>query len=160
MADGISFRSVDKPRGIFPARIDDKGRMKLPVDIHRYLTQIGADTVFVTSFDEQVGRIYPIPIWKEVEAMFRDSGEDSEAAEGLAFTANNLGADSDVDSQGRLLMPAKLRKALDLENQTVHLQHFKEHIRIYSEPVYLEMQQRSREDRAEKLKTFERKGLL
>ena len=55
----VNLGSVEYPRGIYPAKVDDKGRLKLPADFHRYLTEIGATKVFVTSFDERVGRIYP-----------------------------------------------------------------------------------------------------
>ena len=66
----VNLGSVEHPRGIYPARIDEKGRLKLPADFHRYLTEIGATRVFVTSFDERIGRIYPIPVWKQVVATF------------------------------------------------------------------------------------------
>lgn len=160
MADEVNFPDVEHPRGIYPARIDDKGRLKLPVDFQRYLTQIGSEKVFVTSFDELIARIYPIPAWKEIETLLRTSGEDTESAEDLWFAANDLGGDAELDGQGRLLMPAKLRRALEIENQSVHLQHYKGHIRLYSEAVYEQMKQRSRADREEKLRIFEKKGLL
>ena len=52
MVDSVNLGSIEHPRGIYPARVDDKGRIKLPADFHRYLTEIGATRVFVTSFDE------------------------------------------------------------------------------------------------------------
>lgn len=160
MGDEVNFPDVEHPRGIYPARIDDKGRLKLPVDFQRYLTQTGSEKVFVTSFDERIARIYSIPVWKEIETLLRTSGEDAESAEDLWFAANDLGGDSELDGQGRLLMPAELRRALGIENQSVHLQHYKGHIRLYSDAVYEQMKQRSRADREEKLRTFEKKGLL
>lgn len=160
MAEDVKIGTVEHPRGIYPARVDEKGRLKLPVDFQRYLTQIGADKVFVTSFDERIGRIYPIPVWKEIEGMFREAAEDAEAAEDLWFTANDLGGDSEMDTQGRMLMPAEFRKALGIENQAVYLQHFKGHVRLFSQGVYDEMKQRAREGRTEKLRVFEKKGLL
>jgi DNA-binding transcriptional regulator/RsmH inhibitor MraZ len=83
-----------------------------------------------------------------------DDGED------LLFTANDLGGDADVDPQGRLLVPAPMRKAMKVENQQVWLEHQKGHIKVFGAEVYEERKQRAAQNRAEKLKAFERKGLL
>lgn len=159
MEENVSAGEVEHPRGIYAARVDEKGRLKLPADFQSFLTALGETKVFVTSLDERIGRIYPISIWKEMENLFKNPGDDAEAAEDLWFTANDLGADAEMDSQGRLLMPAELRRALNIENQQVHLEHYKGHIKLYSNAVYQERKQRAAENRAEKLKIFERKGL-
>ena len=112
MAEEVNFAEVEHPRGIYPGRVDDKGRLKLPVDFQRYLTQTGAEKVFVTSFDERIGRIYPIPVWNENEKLLRTPNDNAPDADDLWFTANDLGGDSEMDAQGRLLMPPGLRRAL------------------------------------------------
>jgi MraZ protein len=157
--ENVNQRLAEHPRGIYPARVDEKGRLKLPVDFQNFLTALGETKVFVTSLDERIGRIYPISVWKEMEQLFRNAGDDAEAAEDLWFTANDLGGDAEMDAQGRVLMPAELRKALNIENQQVHLEHYKGHIKLYSGAVYQERKQRAAEGRAEKLKLFERRGL-
>ena len=153
-------RFVEHPRGLLRAKVDDKGRLKLPAEMQRYLTQLGEAKVFCTSFDERVARIYPISAWKQVEDLLRNPGEDAEGAEDLWFTANDLGGDAEMDSQGRLLVPAELRRALELENAQVYLEHYKGHIKMFGEQVYLERKQRSQQNRSEALRAFEKKGLL
>ena len=160
MVESVNLGSIEHPRGIYPARVDDKGRVKLPADFHRYLTEIGATRVFVTSFDERIGRIYPIPVWKQVEALLNSAGEDAENAEDLLFTANDLGGDVELDPQGRLLIPGPLRKAMSAENQPVWLEHQKGHIKLFGTEVYEERKQRSATNRANALTIFEKKGLL
>jgi MraZ protein len=160
VVDSVNFGPVEHPRGIYPARVDDKGRLKLPADFHRYLTEIGATKVFVTSFDERIGRIYPIPVWKQVEALLNSAGEGADEAEDLLFTANDLGGDAELDPQGRLLVPAPLRKVMKAENQPVWLEHQKGHIKVFGAEVYEERKQRASLNRGDKLKAFERKGLL
>ena len=160
MVETVNPGSVEHPRGIYPARVDEKGRIKLPVDFHKYLTEIGATKVFVTSFDARIGRIYPIPVWKQVEALLNNAGEDAENAEDLMFTANVLGGDVELDPQGRLLIPAPLRKAMKAENQPVWLEHQKGHIKLFGAEVYEQRQQRSERNRAAALAIFEKKGLL
>jgi MraZ protein len=160
VVETVNLGSVEHPRGIYPARVDDKGRIKLPADFHKYLTEIGATKVFVTSFDVRIGRIYPIPVWKQVEALLNNAGEDAEDAEDLLFTANDLGGDAELDPQGRLLIPAPLRKAMNAENQPVWLEHQKGHIKLFGAEVYEERKQRASRNRADALKAFEKKGLL
>jgi MraZ protein len=156
----VNLGSVEHPRGIYVAKVDDKGRLKLPADFHKFLTEIGATKVFVTSFDERIGRIYPLAVWKQVVGTLVTSGDDADEGEDLLFTANDLGGDAEPDGQGRLLVPAELRRAMGVENQPVWLEHQKGHIKFFGEQVYQERKQRAAANRADKLKAFERRGLL
>jgi MraZ protein len=158
--DSAKPATVEHPRGIYPSRVDEKGRLKLPADFHRYFAEIGATKVFVTSFDGRIARIYPISAWKQVEALLRDGGDDSEAAEDLWFTAQVFGGDSETDAQGRVLVPAELRHAMNVENQPVYLEHYRGHVNVFGKDVYDERLARAAQNRADKLKSFERRGLL
>jgi DNA-binding transcriptional regulator/RsmH inhibitor MraZ len=140
--------------------VDEKGRLKLPADFQQYLTTLGQTKVFITSFDERIARIYTIPDWKQVESLLRDAGEDSEGAEDLWFTAQDLGADAEMDNQGRLLMPPTLRRAMNVENQPIFLEHYKGHINVFGKEIYEERKQRAAQNRAGALKAFERRGLI
>jgi MraZ protein len=152
--------AVEPPRGIYPGRVDEKGRLKLPVDFQEFLKGIGELKVFATSFDERIGRLYPISAWKEIEKLLRNPGENAEDAEHLWFTAMDLGGDADMDDQGRVLLPSELRKALNIEKQPVHLEHYKGHINVFSETIYNERKAAARANRAAALKVFETRGLL
>ena len=152
--------TVEHPRGIYPGRVDEKGRVKLPADFQSYLTSIGATKVFVTSLDERTARIYPLAVWKQVEAKLSSAeGEDADAAEDLLFTANDLGGDAELDAQGRILIPPALRRTMGVENQPVHIEFYRAHIRVYSNEVYEARKQRAAEGREQKVRAFERKGL-
>jgi DNA-binding transcriptional regulator/RsmH inhibitor MraZ len=113
----------------------------------------------VTSFDERVGRIYPIAVWKQVVSTLTTSGDDAAEGEDLLFTANDLGGDAEPDTQGRLLVPAELRKTMQVENQPIWMEHQKGHIKFFGEQVYQERKRRAAQNRADKLQAFERKGL-
>lgn len=159
MAEISNSGAVEHPRGIYPTRVDDKGRLKLPADFHKYLLEIGAAKVFVTSFDERIGRIYPIPVWREIEALLSTPGEDAEVGADLLFIANDLGNDTELDPQGRLLIPTPLRKTMRAENQPMWLEFQKGYINVFGEEVYAERKQRATANREEKFKAFVRKGL-
>lgn len=150
---------VESPRGIYQTRVDEKGRLKLPVDLQKFVSGSGEQKVFITSLDEITARIYPIAVWRENERILSESTDDPGGAEDIAFLANDLGADSELDSQGRVLLPAELRRQLGLEAQPVWLECYQGGINIFNQAVYEARKARARENRAEKLLAFRKKGL-
>ena len=159
MESEANIPAVESPRGIYQARVDEKGRLKLPVDMQQLLNASGEQKVFITSLDEVTARIYPIAIWRENEKILAESHEDPETAEDIAFLANDLGADSEVDAQGRVLLPTELRRLLQLEGEAVWLECYQGGINIYNKGVYEARKARARENRAAKLTAFRKKGL-
>ena len=150
---------VEAPRGIFAARVDEKGRLKLPVNFQAFLNGSGGGNVFITSLDYTTGRIYPLALWKQNEEILNAAAADSDTAEDISFVANKLGADAEMDNQGRVLVPTDLRRELNMEGQPVWLECFQGGINIYNEKVYQEREARSRQNLADKLKAFKAKGL-
>ncbi len=142
----------DPPRGFFQARVDEKGRLKLPADLRAYILGFGKRKVFVTSLDRSTVRIYPDLVWKDNQKVFEEFAGDPQVAEDVAFTADDLGGDCDMDDQGRVLVPQELRQLLKMEGQPVWLKCFKGVIHVYTEQVYLERKQRATENLAQKLK--------
>jgi MraZ protein len=149
----------EPPRGTYPARVDEKGRLKLPVCFQEYLAQLPEKKLFVTSLDGHIARIYPISVWRDNEKFFEDFTDDPQAAEDIAFLVNDLGSDAEIDSQGRVLLSPELRRALALENQSVRLLFYKRRIDVFSEAIYEERKRLAAEGRKEKILALERKGL-
>jgi MraZ protein len=155
---------VPPPLGIYPARVDEKGRLKLPTDFQEYLKAIfmveaSERRVFITSLDLRTVRIYPLSLWKYNESLLEQETEHAEAAADLAFLAKDLGGSSELDAQGRLLVPAELRQLLNLESQPVYLECYQGRINVLTEQVYQEKRAKSRENVVEKLSIMQRKGL-
>jgi len=155
----IKTTPVEPPRGIHDARVDEKGRLKLPGNFQEFLNGLGEQKVFITSLDSRTARIYPTSLWKENEKLLAESTDDPEGAEDISFMANELGDDSELDGQGRVLINTKLRRLLNLESQPVWLECYQGGINIYNKEVYEERQRRSRENLAAKLAAFKKKGL-
>jgi MraZ protein len=150
---------VEPPRGFFSAHVDDKGRLKLPVDLQQYLTAIGDDKLFVTSVDDRIARIYPISVWKGNEKVLEAlATEDPDAADALAFVTNDYGAEAKVDPQGRVTLPTDLRRGLALENQEVRLDWSQGAINVYSKAEYEARKKQAKDNLAEKLKMAKLKG--
>lgn len=161
--DGVGvgkFATVEHPRGTYSARIDEKGRLKLPADFHRYLTEVGAVKVFVTSFDRRVGKIYPLPVWKDIESQLEAGNGNGRKGKALLFVANDLGGDADVDPQGRMLIPAELRRELRIENDQVRLKYSRGGIDMLGSAIYEEERRRNEQEALEALGEFEDMGIL
>lgn len=150
---------VEAPRGFLAARVDEKGRLKLPASIVQYLDGFGERKVFITTLNASTARIYPIAIWRETERALEEPGEDTEAREDLAFIAYHFGADDEIDGQGRVLVPTELRRTLKLENEQVFLRCFKQRIDVIGREVYEQRLSKAMEDVGAKLQGLEKKGL-
>jgi MraZ protein len=151
--------SVDAPRGVLSARVDEKGRLKLPSAIVQYLDGFGERKVFVTTLNVKTARIYPISVWKRAEASLEESGEDSDVRDDIAFVANHYGADDEIDGQGRVLVPTELRRTLKLENEQVYLRCAKQRVEVIGREMYESRLAKAVEGADEKLLSLEKKGL-
>lgn len=151
--------AVSPPRGFFSARVDEKGRLKLPAAIAQYLAASGDQKVFVTTLDRSTARIYPISVWQETERMLEEPGEDVDDRSDIALVAYHFGADSDIDPQGRVLVPTELRRELKFENEQVHLRCFKQRIDVIGDEAYQQRLANASQGIDEKVKGLERKGL-
>jgi MraZ protein len=150
---------VEAPRGFHSARVDEKGRLKLPAIIAEYLSKLGEQKVFITTVDGTTARIYPTSVWQQNESLLEEEGDDAELKEQVAFVANHFGADSDVDAQGRVLMPTDLRRKLVMEGEQVYLRCFKQRIEVIGNQVYEQRLAESMAGLAEKVRSLEKKGL-
>jgi MraZ protein len=150
---------VEAPRGFLSARVDEKGRLKLPAAITQYLGALGERKVFVTTLNGSTARIYPISAWLQTENALEEAGEDADVREDVAFIAYHFGADSEIDPQGRVLVPTDLRRALKLENEQVYLRCFKQRIDVIGREVYEQRLTKAMEGLGEKLQGLEKRGL-
>lgn len=150
----------EPPNGMYPARVDDKGRLKLPVGFQQYFAGLPEKKLFVTSLDRRIGQIYPIANWRETKKFLYGQTENSKPAARVAFNAQDLGADSEMDNQGRVLLPPEMRRELGIENQSVRLFHYKGRIEILSEPIYQERKVQATASATADLETLEGAGLL
>ncbi len=143
---------------MYAARLDEKGRLKLPVDFQKYL-DIFREKFFVTSLDRTTARIYPMHLWRENEALFESYRDDPTVAQNIAFTAAELGSEADMDAQGRILFSAELREALGIDQQQVRLYHYRGRIDVLSEAVFKARKERASANPEEDLRKLEGAGL-
>ena len=118
--------------------MDDRGRVKLPVVFKEYLEKFEDRRLFVTSLDRRIAQVYPIVLWKQTKKFLENFSQDPEAAENLAFNAADLGAETEMDGQARVLFSPELRRELGLEDQPVHMYVFRGHIEVLNQAEYEE----------------------
>jgi MraZ protein len=96
-------------RGSQQARIDDKGRLKVPSDFRSVLEDRYGTRLFVTSHLGESVLVYPLPVWEEVERKLLALPSTLDERDRLLEAVNYYGAPTELDAQGRVLIPQKLR---------------------------------------------------
>ena len=158
-SDDSKTALVEPPRGFHQARVDEKGRCKLPAAVQSYFAGQNVKKVFITTLDTLTARLYPIPVWEQNEELFDAAGDQAAEAEKVSFLAQHFGGDSDVDTQGRVLVPQELRRELGLENQPVWLVYDKGAIAMYGEAIYKAKLAEARAEIAAAVGAMKKKGL-
>jgi len=150
---------AEPPRGMYPGKLDEKGRLKLPADFQQFFNALREKKLFVTSLDRRIAQIYPMETWRQNEKFFETYREDPKAARMVAFNAADLGAEAEPDAQGRITFPPELRRQLGIENAPVRLFAYKGRIEVLSEQIYEERRREATELKPEDVNRLESAGL-
>ena len=101
-------------RGSSAARIDDKGRLKVPTLFRGVIRdQQGAD-VFVTSVTGESVRIYPLAAWLQIEQRLLQMPGNHPARLKFLDRVNYYGLTGELDVQGRVVIPPHLRESASI----------------------------------------------
>ena len=144
---------------MYPSRLDDKGRIKLPAAFQEYVNSLSEKKLFVTSLDRRIAQIYPMSVWRQNEKFFESYRTDPKVAKRVAFNANDLGSEAEMDSQGRIVFSPELRRGLGLENASVRLFAYRGRIQVLSEAIYQEQLREAEQSPTEDVEKLEMEGL-
>ncbi len=118
--------------GHVPARVDDKGRLKIPADFRKFIEEkYGADC-FITSIDGERAMVYPMSVWYDFQARLAKVPTTSVAKAKLLERVNYFGQASEIDGQGRVLIPSILREVAGIANDVVVLGNT-DHLIVWNE---------------------------
>jgi transcriptional regulator MraZ len=98
-------------RGNAPARIDDKGRLKVPNGFRTLLESKYGRELFLTSLTGECVRIYPMPVWLETEEKLGKMPSTHPARLRFLDRVNYYGQVGELDAQGRTIIPFRLRES-------------------------------------------------
>jgi MraZ protein len=119
--------------GHSPAKIDDKGRLKVPANFRKIIEdRYGADC-FVTSEDGERALVYPLAVWFEKQARLAKVPSSSQAKMKYLERVNYFGQVASMDAQGRILVPAVLREVAGIAEDVVVLGS-QDHLIVWNEP--------------------------
>jgi MraZ protein len=107
-------------RGSYNARVDDKGRIKIPASFKRYLDEkYGRPDFYVTSLLGDCARVYPLQEWEEIEKKLSNQPSLIPAAKKFLDRANYYGQMQQMDGQGRVLIYPMLRNEASLSGEVM-----------------------------------------
>ena len=104
-------------RGNAPARIDDKGRLKIPNAFRSLLEGKWGRELFLTSLTGEYVRIYPMPVWLEIEDKLGQMPSTHPSRLRFLDRVNYFGQPGELDAQGRVLIPLRLRDAATMDGE-------------------------------------------
>ena len=98
-------------RGNSPAKIDDRGRLKIPNGFRSFIEDEHGRELFVTSLYGDSVRIYPLPVWSAIEKKLAAISSTHPSRLKFLDRVNFFGQVSEIDSQGRVVIPMRLRES-------------------------------------------------
>ncbi len=104
-------------RGNHTARIDDKGRLKIPNAFRTLVEGQHGTELFVTSLTGEYVRIYPMPVWLALEEKLGKVPSTHPARLKFFDRVNYYGQTGEFDTQGRVLIHPRLRESAGMAGE-------------------------------------------
>jgi MraZ protein len=123
-------------RGSAPARIDDKGRLKVPTLFRGDIQDHRGPDVFVTSIKGDCVRIYPMPVWLEIERKLSAMPSNHPSRVRFLAAVNYYGQPSELDVQGRIVIPPQLRSSASIVGDVRVFGHI-DYLEVWNEELFV-----------------------
>jgi MraZ protein len=105
--------------GSYQAKIDEKYRLKIPAKFRRDLPETEDNTYFVTSNNGHCAQIYPISVWERIAQKFQEAPTMEPAKQKLQKFTSYYGILTQMDPQGRILIPQALREDAQITGDVI-----------------------------------------
>ena len=124
-------------RGNHPARVDDKGRLKIPTGFLQFIVNSYGAEAFVTSVSGDNVRIYPMGVWSEVEKRLGAMPDSHPAKVKFLNRVHFFGQAVVLDRQGRLVIPSLLRESARMKGNVAVLGKYN-FLEVWNHEAFLE----------------------
>ena len=104
-------------RGNFSARIDDKGRLKIPAVFRAPIAEKYGQSLFVTSLKGESVEIYPLPVWIEIEKKVAAAPQSHPSRNRFLERVNYFGQPAEIDRQGRVSVHTRVRESAGMAGE-------------------------------------------
>lgn len=111
-------------RGNHAAKIDDKGRLKIPNAFRALIEKTHGAELFVTSLTGESVRIYPMPVWQALEQKLANTPTTLPARIKFLDRVNYFGQSAEIDAQGRVVIHARLRDTAGMDGEVDVFGHY------------------------------------
>ena len=118
--------------GHSPAKIDEKGRLKVPSGFRKIIEEKYGHDCFITSTVGERALVYPLPVWYDFQSRLAKVPSASQAKSKLLERVNYFGQVSTIDAQGRVLVPGILRSVAGIADDVVVLGNT-DHLIVWNE---------------------------
>ena len=119
-------------RGVSTLNLDTKGRFAIPTKHRDRLVELCASQLVITVDKDRCLLIYPEPTWIEIEKKINDLPSFNNATRILKRLYVGHAHEVEMDAQGRVLLPPKLREFAGLTKK-VALVGQGEHLELWDE---------------------------
>jgi MraZ protein len=119
-------------RGNHPARIDDKGRLKIPEGFRSVVEARYGPELFVTSVTGEYVRLYPMGVWQEIERRLADVPSSNPSRQRFLDRVNFFGQVAALDKQGRVVIPQLLRDSAAMAGE-VSVLGLQNHLEVWNQ---------------------------
>ena len=142
-------------RGHEQARIDDKGRLKVPNVFRSLLESKYGRELFITSLTGESVRVYPMPVWIEIEEKLGRAPSTDPSKLRFLDRVNFFGQTTELDTQGRVLIPVRLRETATMNGDVDVLGQYN-YLEVWNRDRFLSKLQRDpyTDDDARRLAEF------
>lgn len=108
-------------RGSYFTKVDEKGRIKLPSELRVFIEGKWGNMLFVTSLEGVEIKIYPLPVWEEIERKLEKAPSMNPAVIKFTDLTSYYGRSTSFDAQGRVLIHPLLRESAPLDGDSILL---------------------------------------
>lgn len=108
-------------RGNYTARIDPKGRLKVPTPFRRLIDEKYGTEFYVTSITGDNVQLYPLPEWESIEKRLSLLPQRDPTRIKFLDRTNYYGQQQTMDGQGRVLIHPLLRRSSSVLGDVVVL---------------------------------------
>ena len=115
-------------RGSISAKIDDKGRLKVPTAFRSAIAEKYGDILYVTSRTGESVLIYPMSVWIDIEEKLKALPSTLPARRRYADRVNYYGQHAEFDKQGRVSIHGRLRESAEMVGEVDVFGHY-DHLR-------------------------------
>ena len=123
-------------RGNQPARIDEKGRLKIPSVFRGDIEDSWGSDFYVTSITGQSVRVYPLSVWQEIEERLTNLPAFNPTKKRFLDRTNYYGQLSSMDKQGRILIAPHLRESAEMTGEVAVLGYLN-YLEVWNDTRYL-----------------------